>query len=56
MTEVTLACLCSISNTTLTCLSKSLGLTMALLVMVSVSLGHFDTFIRLLDIFLEGEI
>ena len=27
---------------------------MALLVMVRVSLGHFDTFIRLLDIFLEG--
>ena len=27
---------------------------MALLVMVSVSLGHFETFIRLLDMLLEG--
>ena len=33
-----------------TCLSKSLVLTMALLVMVRVSLGHLDTFILLLDI------
>ena len=41
-------------ETQLTCLSKSRGLTMALLVIVRVSLGHFDTFIRLLDIFLGG--
>ena len=40
-------------NSNLTCLSKSLGLTMALLVIVRVSLGHFETFIRLLDIFLR---
>ena len=33
-----------------TCLSKSLVLTMALFVMVRVSLGHLDTFILLLDI------
>ena len=34
----------------LTCLSKSLGLAMALLVIVRASLGHLDTFILLLDI------
>merc|ERR1719189_1656774 len=37
------------------CLSKSLGLTMALLVMVRVSLGHLDTFILRVAILMSGE-